>query len=83
MRLGGIGTRNPQWTASFAENCAIVFQGCGAVAEIPYSASASAKQDATDEEVLAAAAQCDAFVSKLPDWLPYLIRRKRLPSLRR
>ena len=41
------------------------------------------KRDATDAEVLAAAkaAQCDAFVSRLPEG--YIRSGKRLPALRR
>ena len=73
-RLGGVDVSTVDGEV-LLENYAIVFQDVVLFADTVMENIRLGKRDATDEEVLAAAkaAQCDAFVSKLPDGYHTLI----------
>ena len=83
VRLGGVDVSTVDGEA-LLKNYAIVFQDVVLFADTVMENIRLGKRDATDEEVLAAAkaAQCDAFVSKLPDGY-HTDRGKRLPAFRR
>ena len=68
VRLGGVDVSTVDGEA-LLKNYAIVFQDVVLFADTVMENIRLGKRDATDEEVLAAAkaAQCDAFVSKLPE----------------
>ena len=74
MRLGGVDVSTVDGEA-LLKNYAIVFQDVVLFADTVMENIRLGKRDATDEEVLAAAkaAQCDTFVSKLPDGYHTLI----------
>ena len=74
VRLGGVDVSTVDGEA-LLKNYAIVFQDVVLFADTVMENIRLGKRDATDEEVLAAAkaAQCDAFVSKLPEGYHTLI----------
>ena len=74
VRLGGVDVSTVDGEA-LLKNYAIVFQDVVLFADTVMENIRLGKRDATDEEVLAAAkaAQCDAFVSRLPDGYHTLI----------
>ena len=74
VRLGGVDVSTVDGEV-LLENYAIVFQDVVLFADTVMENIRLGKRDATDEEVLAAAkaAQCDAFVSKLPEGYHTLI----------
>ena len=74
VRLGGVDVSTVDGEA-LLENYAIVFQDVVLFADTVMENIRLGKRDATDAEVLAAAkaAQCDAFVSKLPEGYHTLI----------
>ena len=74
MRLGGVDVSTVDGEA-LLKNYAIVFQDVVLFADTVMENIRLGKRDATDAEVLAAAkaAQCDAFVSKLPEGYHTLI----------
>lgn len=74
VRLGGVDVSTVDGEA-LLKNYAIVFQNVVLFADTVMENIRLGKRDATDEEVLAAAkaAQCDAFVSKLPEGYHTLI----------
>ena len=74
MRLGGVDVSTVDGEA-LLKNYAIVFQDVVLFADTVMENIRLGKRDATDEEVLAAAkaAQCDAFVSRLPEGYHTLI----------
>ena len=74
VRLGGVDVSAVDGEA-LLKNYAIVFQDVVLFADTVMENIRLGKRDATDEEVLAAAkaAQCDAFVSKLPEGYHTLI----------
>ena len=74
VRLGGVDVSTVDGEA-LLKNYAIVFQDVVLFADSVMENIRLGKRDASDEEVLAAAkaAQCDAFVSRLPDGYHTLI----------
>lgn len=74
VRLGGVDVSTVDGEA-LLKNYAIVFQDVVLFADSVMENIRLGKRDATDEEVLAAAkaAQCDAFVSRLPEGYHTLI----------
>ena len=74
VRLGGVDVSTVDGEV-LLENYAIVFQDVVLFADTVMENIRLGKRDATDEEVLAAAkaAQCDAFVSRLPEGYHTLI----------
>ena len=74
VRLGGVDVSTVDGEA-LLKNYAIVFQDVVLFADTVMENIRLGKRDATDEEVLAAAkaAQCDAFVSRLPEGYHTLI----------
>ena len=74
VRLGGVDVSTVDGE-TLLKNYAIVFQDVVLFADTVMENIRLGKRDATDEEVLAAAkaAQCDAFVSKLPEGYHTLI----------